>query len=284
MISRYWINRITNNYKRNGIKLFILSGLSFLNKILNPKHTGEIPFKYLFIKKRRSLIKFAKKNLDKLDNLEIKNLGNYMLDASKLDKNSIIYSFGVGTSISFEEEIVKLLNCNVYCYDPTSMAVNWIKNHNYNQDKIHFSPIGVWNKDGKVKFYAQVTDDLNISGGSITNLFKDEKFDYLECKKIKSIISENKHNHINLLKLDIEGAAFEVIEDIIKDEIFPDQIIAEFEYSSDDNFNEQDFSEWSNRLIEIINVLRKKGYKCYYLPRFTHMAFSTMEICFVKYE
>ena len=130
MISRYWINRITNNYKRNGIKLFILSGLSFLNKILNPKHTGEIPFKYLFIKKRRSLIKFAKKNLDKLDNLEIKNLGNYMLDASKLDKNSIIYSFGVGTSISFEEEIVKLLNCNVYCYDPTSVAVNWIKNHN----------------------------------------------------------------------------------------------------------------------------------------------------------
>ena len=97
MVSSYWIKRIINNYKKNGLKLFIFSCLSFLNKVLNPKHSGEIPFKYLFIKKRRSLIKFANKNLDKLDNLEVKNLGNYMLDLSKLDSNSIIYSFGVET-------------------------------------------------------------------------------------------------------------------------------------------------------------------------------------------
>ena len=129
--------------------------------------------------------------------------------------------------------------------------------------------LGIWNKDGQVKFYAQNTEDPNISGGSITNLYKDEKFEYLECKRFKTIISENKHHHVNLIKLDIEGAAFVVIEDIINDNIFPDQIIAEFEYSVDDNFDQQDFDSWSNRLINIINKFRKKNYKCYYLPRFT---------------
>lgn len=50
MIIKFLINRIINNYKINSIKLFVLSVLSFLNKVLNLKDTGEISFKYFFIK------------------------------------------------------------------------------------------------------------------------------------------------------------------------------------------------------------------------------------------
>ena len=42
---------------------------------------------------------------------------------------------------------------------------------------------------------------------------------------------QNKHLKIDVLKLDIEGAAFDVLENIINDEIFPKQIVVEFEYS-----------------------------------------------------
>ena len=42
------------------------------------------------------------------------------------------------------------------------------------------------------------------------------------------------------------------------------------------------FKNWSSKLLEIIKEFKLKGYKCYYLPRFTHMAFSTIEICFIR--
>ena len=95
-------------------------------------------------------------------------------------------------------------------------------------------------------------------------------------------MGENGHNKINLLKLDIEGAAIEVFKDMINDQIFPDQVIAEFEYSNNDDFIDLDFENWSSELLEIIKEFKLKGYKCYYLPRFTHMAFSTIEICFIR--
>ena len=69
---------------------------------------------------------------------------------------------------------------------------------------------------------------------------------------------------------------------MIDDQIFPDQIIAEFEYSDNDNFVNSEFKDWSSELLEIIKEFKLKGYKCYYLPRFTHMAFSTIEICFIR--
>jgi len=282
MISRYWAKRIINNFKRNSFLNFVKSILNFFNKILNPKHTGEFPFKYLFLKKRRAIIKFAKKNLDQLDDNKILNLGNYMFNLSKLNKNSIVYSFGVGTSISFEEEVARVFKCKVYCYDPTSMAVNYIKNYQYDDDSIYFKPTGIWTKDEPIKFFSQETDDPKIMGGSIKNLFKSDKFEYLECKKLKTFMKENNHNKINLLKLDIEGAAIEVFKDMINDQIFPDQIIAEFEYSNNDDFVNLEFKKWSSELLEIIKELKLKNYKCYYLPRFTHIAFSTIEICFVK--
>ena len=282
MISKYWIDRIINNFKRNSFINFVKSILNFSNKIFNPKHTGEFPFKYLFLKKRRALMKFAKKNLDQLDDNKILNLGNYMFNLSKLNKDSIVYSFGVGTSISFEEELARVFKCKVYCYDPTSMAVNYIKNKKYDDDIIHFNPTGIWTKDGPIKFFAQETNDPKIMGGSINNLFKSDKFEYLECKKLKTFMGENGHNKINLLKLDIEGAAIEVFKDMINDQIFPDQVIAEFEYSNNDDFIDLDFENWSSELLEIIKEFKLKGYKCYYLPRFTHMAFSTIEICFIR--
>jgi FkbM family methyltransferase len=284
MISTYWLSRIKKNYERNGIIKFILNIFLFLNKILNPSNTGELPFKYFFIKKRREIRKFAKKYLDQLDDLKIKNCGNYMLTIDKINSNSKVYSFGVGTSISFEENLTKLKQCKIYCYDPTSMAENWISKQSFDREKIIFNKIGIWTEDEDVKFYSQKTDDPNISGGSISNLFESDDFTLLKCQKLKTMMNENNHSNIDLLKMDIEGVAVQVINDILNEGIYPQQIIAEFEFSENDEFDQTKFNEWSLNLQNLLSKIRSLGYKCYYLPRFTHMAFSTIEILFIKHD
>lgn len=283
-LNAYWFQRVKLKIKKKGIVGLLQTTLNFINKNINPKHVGELPFKYLFLKKRKLIKKFTLSQLDILDDINIINIGNYLLNGTYINKNSIVYSFGIGESISFEESLSNKFNCKVFCYDPTSLAVNFMRKKSYNNNLIIFKNYGIWNKDEKVKFFRQNEYDSKGTGGSITNLFKSETYDLLQCYKLKTLLDKNSHNKIDILKLDIEGANLEVLKDIIRDKIYPKQIVAEFEFSEDDKINLEEFNEWSRKLKELIVSFKSLGYKCYNLPRYSHYPYSTIEILFVKQE
>ena len=165
-----------------------------------------------------------------LDDINIVNIGNYLLNKEFIKENSIIYTFGVGESISFEEILSDRFKSKVFCYDPTSLAVNYMKKKKYNKNLIYFKNYGIWNEDAKVKFFHQSKNDINNTGGSITNLFENQSYDLLQCYKLKTLMHQNKHLKIDVLKLDIEGPVFDILENIINDEILK-QIVVGFEYS-----------------------------------------------------
>ena len=47
---------------------------------------------------------------------------------------------------------------------------------------------GIWNKDGKVKFFIQDEHNASNSGCSITNLYKNSKYDLLDCYKLLTLM------------------------------------------------------------------------------------------------
>tara|TARA_Y100000816_G_C26077478_1_gene567369 strand:- start:622 stop:1491 length:870 start_codon:yes stop_codon:yes gene_type:complete len=282
LFNSYWYNRVLKKLKNEGILGVLKSLISFLNKILNVKHTGEFPLKHFFVKKRRLIKKFTKENLDQLDDINIVNIGNYLLNKKLLNNSSIIYSFGVGENLNFEKKVSDLYDCKVYCFDPTSLAINFIKNEKFNKNNIFFEPYGIWIEDGKVKFYEQEINQDGNTGGSITNLFETENYTLLDCYKLSTLMKKNNHSKIDVIKLDIEGACIEVMNNFLKDNILPNQIVAEFEYSETDNIDEKDFVIWSNKVKKIITHLREKDFKCYNLPRYSHIPYSTIEVLFVK--
>ena len=281
IFNSYWKNRLIKK-KKEGYKALFKSIINFLNSILNPKKVGEFPFKHLFIKKRKLIKKFTKKNLIQLDDLDIITVGNYLIKANLLNKNSIIYSFGVGDSLGFEKKIVEKFKCRVYCFDPTKLAINFMKKEKYDKNLIHFQPYGIWNTDGKIKFYYQDEANRNNSGGSITNLFETKKFEFLDCFKLSSIMNKNNHKRVDVLKLDIEGASIHVIENFISENIYPNQIVVEFEFSEIDEFKDDKFNKWARKLEKLISLMKSKNYKCYNLPRYSHLPYSTIEVLFVK--
>jgi len=281
-LNKYWINRIYKKINDKGILSICSTAANFLNKTLNPKHTGEFPLKYLFIKKRKLLKNFSKIYLDILDDFSIITIANYYIKSDLLNEKSVIYSFGIGENLSFEKKLADLYNLKVYCFDPTSLAIKFMSNEIYDKNKIFFKPFGIWNKDGKVKFFIQDEQNASNSGGSITNLFKNFKYDLLDCFKLSTLMKLNNHSKVDILKLDIEGAAPEVMENIIDEKIQIKQIVVEFEYSEDDNIDDDEFYAWSERLKKIIIQMRKNGYKCYNLPRYSHIPYSTIEILFVR--
>tara|TARA_B110000114_G_scaffold169589_1_gene193634 strand:- start:854 stop:1702 length:849 start_codon:yes stop_codon:yes gene_type:complete len=280
-MSRYFIQRCILHLKNKGFFSFIKNAFNHILYILNPAKVGEFPFIHLFKKKRILNKKFIKKNLSNFDKPSIERYFNYYLDTSKINDNAIVYGFGIGGQIKFEEAIAKkFTNSKIYCYDPTA---KYFIDRYLGPKNIKLFPFGIWTEDKKVNFFH--TDDDFVTG-SITDLFNTkEKYvtDY-QCHKLKTLMSMNNHYNIDILKMDIEGVGGDVLDDILNDQIFPTQILIEFEFSEVDNLSkdqEEQYFLYELKLAKLLNKMKSYNYKCYNMHR-VNMPYASIEVLFVK--
>jgi hypothetical protein len=168
----------------------------------------------------------------------------------------IVISGGVGEDISFDIELANLYKCKIFLVDPSPPAdhhfqsvVNSLgqKSHTkysdtsrqsvssydlskISRDTLLFSPLGLWSSTGKLDFY-QPPDASRDASGSISAIHSYYKktvtpFE-INVTTIQDLMSKFNLSHIDILKLDIEGAALEVIQRMFNDHIYPDQILVE---------------------------------------------------------
>ena len=92
------------------------------------------------------------------------------------------------------------------------------------------------------------------------------------------------HEKIDVLKMDVEGSAVEVMNNILDDEIYPSQIAAEFEFAEYDDIPKDKMEKYTlfqEKLTKLINRMKNLNYKCYNNPRSTQ-PYAAIEIIFVK--
>lgn len=171
-----------------------------------------------------------------------------------LNSNSIIYSFGVGEDISFDEELINEFNCSVFGFDPTPKSIQFIKNKTV-PNKFHFFPFGIYSYNGNIKFYLPLNP--NHVSCTITNIYGsdqiEDKIIEVPVRKFSSIVDEFGHKKIEILKLDIEGSEYDVLDDILGAQVEINQILIEFHHR---------FSTISiNRTKEAIKKLNYFGYR-----------------------
>ena len=185
------------------------------------------PRKFKFLLKRLFGISPGKVNM-RLVTVKFgnSNYGAWSIYPKGLTENSIIYSFGIGEDINFELSLFKKYGCKIYCFDPTPKSINYIKNQNL-PTEILFYKYGISNKDGLEKFYMP----LNEKNVSHSLVHKGEvKFIEVEMKRLKTIMNQNNHMGIDILKMDIEGAEYFVLEDILREKLNVKQILLEFHH------------------------------------------------------
>jgi FkbM family methyltransferase len=141
----------------------------------------------------------------------------------KIPNNAIIYCGGVGVDASFDFDLKNRTNADVHSFDPTPKAIEYMEMNN--GCGVSFHPWGMLDRDAVVRFYDTLSDEQQ----SYSDLHNTGKFTELKCYKISSIMKELNHNHIYLLKIDIEGSWYQVLIDMTGDSIFPDFINVEFD-------------------------------------------------------
>lgn len=175
-------------------------------------------------------------------------------------KDSIVYSFGVGDDISFDHALIDQYNLNVFAFDPTPTSVEWMKGQK-TAEKFHFYPFGLSDYDGRLKLFPRIT-----RRGKSKEMFTmanegnlDEDAIELPVHRLKTIQRLLNHNHIDILKMDIEAAEYRVIDDILKCDINPYQILAEFHHRFD-NVDKR-------KTLEAINKLNNAGYDIFFISQ-----------------
>ena len=199
-----------------------------------------------------------------------------------LNSQSICYSAGAGEDISFELELIKRYGCKVYIFDPTPRAkkhfeeINRRINNgelmpidNYSQSQYYsikpevlklcfFYPFGLWSEDKTLKFFPP-QNSKHVSH-SLVNLQKTADFIEVECRKISTLMTLLRHQKINLLKLDIVGAEYEVIDSLIAENILPEILLIEFDEGALAAYDYCLDQNYFIRISNAINKLKSAGY------------------------
>ncbi len=153
--------------------------------------------------------------------------GGWVVATSMLSEDSICYCAGVGEDISFDLALIEMFGCDVFAFDPTPRAVKYVEDNAVDVDRFHFYEVGLWSSHDTLRFYAP-EDPAHVSH-SVVNLQRTATFFEAECKRLSSLMEELGHDRLDLLKLDIEGAEYEVLDSLIEDGIEPSIICVEFD-------------------------------------------------------
>ena len=112
--------------------------------------------------------------------------------------------------------------------------------------------------------------DLDHVSHSIYNLQGTQAYFEAQCLSLSDTMNYLKHDRIDLLKLDIEGAEYGVVESVVNDRLNVGMICIEF----DEGNNPLD-SDYLTRIISCTKILRNAGFipicvddwKCHILHR-----------------
>ena len=143
--------------------------------------------------------------------------GGYYVPNHGINDKWIVYSFGVGEDVSFEEAIIDRYRCKVHAFDPTPRSILFANKAIEDLPELRFYPYGIGIEDGKVSFYPP-RDPSHVSY-SAHNIQGTETYVEMEVLTLDSIQSTLGHEHLDLLKMNIEGSELSILEDLAERQI-----------------------------------------------------------------
>lgn len=193
--------------------------------------------------------------------------GGFYILPDLLKSKSTVYSFGIGEDVSFDLEVIKRHGCTVFGFDPTPKSIKWVNDRNL-QEQFVFKPYGIGKETGIVTFYLPENDEY-VSGSLNENKnISTSKSISVPVKSFHDIISELGHEKIDVLKMDIEGAEYEILPILLSQKTEITQILIEVHHRFYDDGNK--------RTKEALKLLREYGYKLFAFSR------TGEELSFVK--
>lgn len=183
--------------------------------------------------------------------------GGWWICPDQINNDSVIISAGLGEDLSFDVELIKNYNCKIIGIDPTPKSIKYVESLNINN--LILLKCALSHSSGFITFNLP-KDEKNISG-SLEKIDSERTIE-VESKSLSKICKELSLEKIDILKMDIEGAEYAVIDNILNSNILPKQILVEFHHFFDSIDNQ--------KTKKSINSLLSCGYNLFHIEDYNY--------------
>jgi hypothetical protein len=205
--------------------------------------------------------------------------GGWIIPQNRLSPDAVCYLVGAGEDVSFDLGVAGRYGCEVHIFDPTPRAVIHVEAlvQNLQQGKptpcatsptgfypgyppevagrLCLHPVGIWHEDTTLRFFAP-QNDTHVSH-SIVNLQHSDRHIEVPVRRLSGMMRELGHSRIDLLKLDIEGAEYQVVQSLLDDGIDVGILCVEFDESAANHLD----TRYLDRIEGALQTLLAAGFQ-----------------------
>lgn len=138
-----------------------------------------------------------------------------------------VISGGVGQGIDFEKELAARFNCTIHLFDPTPTGKKTMGLPANIVPGIFYYEVGLAGHPGSFEF--AYPRDANEGSFGVVGADSRPRI-RLECDSVINFMKSKGIGHCDLLKLDIEGFEYEVIDELLAAKVVIPQICIEYHH------------------------------------------------------
>jgi FkbM family methyltransferase len=178
--------------------------------------------------------------------------GGWAVVPEALSSAAVVYSAGVGNDAGLDLSLIQRYGLTVHAFDPTPRSIEWVRSQSLPPQFV-FHEVGLGNHDGNVTLFPPAkASHVSFSVVNRATTRSDEGAEF-PVRRLSTLMRELGHERIDVLKLDIEGAEYDVLRTLEEDDIYPTQILVEFHHRF--------FSDGIARTRSAIQNLNSRGYR-----------------------
>jgi FkbM family methyltransferase len=219
----------------------------------------------LFLKKMLGLAPKTSKAINIPTEIHGEGYGGWAISKDSLSKDSKIFSVGIGKDIGFDLSIIEKYKATVYGFDPTPGVDEWLKKQ-VTPVQFEYVAVALTDSDGEVNFYKPETE--GYISHSISSEKANQDFVTVPARSLASLMSQFDVKHLDLLKMDIEGFEYGVIDSIMAQDCPVKQLLIEFHHGM--------YGKKVSDTEQAIDKIKSRGYRVF------HISESGREMSFIK--
>ena len=149
-----------------------------------------------------------------------------------LDSGSVVYSLGVGDSIDLDLDLIHRYGLTVHAFDPTPYSEEWVATLELPANFV-FHAWAAAGDDGTLRLYRRV----NTRGRKSAVMWTadddaGDASDYIDAPAytIATMMQKLGHERVDVLKMDVEGAEYDILDGLAGVEHLPKQLLVEYHH------------------------------------------------------
>lgn len=190
-----------------------------------------------------------------------------------LTRDSVVIDAGCSYEADFSMYMIRHFGAKAYGVDPTMKHAPALRRISQaHPDHFVHLPLAVGRDDGQVLFYESQSNESGSMMDDHINVRRDETTRYeVRVVSLRTLAEKVGAAAIDVLKLDLEGAEYPLLEGVTAEDLSPfRQIFVEFHHHALTQFSDVDTSR-------IVNRIRGLGYKAFTLDEHNYLFYRLNE-------